>query len=227
MLWEEVGSSVRVADSGKGNTWRIDGLRGKRERAFLTLLPADGSGLPLTCIRVAKCKSVAEAEVIATCLEHADEFDRPDTIPEMLLDAGFIDLNPISETLAVQIMENIQQGDPERHLYVPGNRLWFGTPDHCWIAVDEHNHFPVYSFTLDLEGDQIVRPDSLLLQPKLWADTTLSPAAAFLFALREIASRRMECRGSHHAALRPGEHTEIVDRIESGEYRHAAASPIA
>jgi hypothetical protein len=89
----------------------------------------------------------------------------------MLLDAEFIDLNPLPEELASEIKENSGITTPRGIAMFKAIAL-----AHQRIAKSHRREhpFPVYSVKPDLECDQIVILDSVLLRPKLWNDMAVT-----------------------------------------------------
>ena len=208
MHWQRPKGGKYLSDSVDGHAWQIERLV-HNGHAHLDLLIENGIA---NSKYVAECASIAEARIIATCLEHADEIEMPD-IAEHATDVGLLALPGFDKEVARELMAPLAYG-PDRHLFKNRERLWFGAEGGSfYMAVDETDHFPVYG--LILSPDRIIRPDFVCFRQQPLPKAT---AAAFAFGQLEILRMRQELNGSFKHALKGDQHHDLVDRFEDGFY---------
>ncbi|QQR39018.1 hypothetical protein [Devosia rhizoryzae] len=198
-----------MSDSLDGHTWQISRLA-NNGNASLDLLVDSGSPAKKA---VAQCASIAEARIIATCLENADDIELPD-LAEQASELGLRELQGFPDDVADEIIGNLLRHGHDSHRYKRRARRWFGNDEVTYLmTVDETNHFPVYGFRMG--DDRIVRPDFVYMQPRPLRQAT---AAAFAFGQMEILMMRRELHGSIENSLRGDQHHDLVDRFEDGYY---------
>ncbi|CAN7452763.1 hypothetical protein [Devosia sp. LjRoot3] len=174
---------------------------------------------------IADCGSVAKAEIFATALDNAGH-PVGTNVGQLLLDQGFQGSMDFPQEVARELMDKVCEGHPGSTFHTRYSRRWFATKYlSLLLTLTRTGMFPLYCFAL--AKDWIVRPDSLLIDSRLWKNGAFAPVVpTFSVAYLEIMKLRIKENGSRLPRLLDGQQHALIDLLAAG-YRWPDAEPEA